>query len=148
MQHKISTKKKKRVAGFTLIELMITVGVIGILAAIAYPSYKDYVTRAKRADGKAALLKAQLAQEKYRANNSNYSSDLSVLGFTAAADTKFYSTDKHYEIAISGTPTATTYAINAAPSDFTDSKCETLGINQDGDKSVTGTDTVANCWGK
>jgi type IV pilus assembly protein PilE len=143
----------KHPAGFTLIELMITVAIIAILAAIAYPSYTDYVTRAKRADGKAALLQVQLSQEKYRANHITYGTTLSQLGFLPPPTTLCISTvpvspDCHYTIAISGTPDSTTYTITATPRDFTDAKCGTLGIDQAGTKSITGTDSVQNCWGK
>ena len=131
----------KRSLGFTLIELMIVVVIIGILASIAYPSYQDYVIRAKRADGKAALLKVQLAQEKYRANNISYGS-LAQLGL---ADT---SPDGYYFIAIPSRGT-TTYTATATPVlPFTDSKCGALVIDQTGKKTVTGSDTDANCWNK
>ena len=145
MQHKFSTKNEKRGAGFTLIELMITVAVVGILAAIAYPSYTEYVTRAKRADGKAALLQAQLAQEKWRANNTSYSNSLSDIGVSTS------SPDGHYTVAVSGTPTATTYTILATPSGFTDSECGVFAANENG-KTTSSTQTttakVQECWGK
>lgn len=128
--------------GFTLIELMIVVAVIGILAAIAYPSYKDYVIRAKRADGKTALLQVQLAQEKYRANHVAYG----TLDQIGASHT---SPDGYYTIAIpvGSTLDGTNYTVTAAPT-FADIKCGTLGINQAGTKTKTGTDSVVNCWRK
>lgn len=144
-------RKIKNMLAFTLIELMITVAIVAILAAIAYPAYTQYVIRAKRADGKNALLQAQLAQEKWRANNTSYSDDLSELGFTAAADSKFYSTDLHYEIAISGTPDATTYKVTANPSDFADTSCGEFAVDQNGKTTSTDQDTiekVKECWGK
>ena len=58
--------------GFTLIELMIVVAVIGILAAIAYPSYQDYIRKARRIDAQSVMLDIQLLQEKYRVNNPSY----------------------------------------------------------------------------
>ncbi len=130
----------KRPFGFTLIELMIVVAIIGILAAIAVPSYSEYVIRSKRADAKAALLQIQLTEEKWRANHTTYG----TLADTGASDT---SPDGHYTIAISGIPTATTYTVTATPK-FTDTKCGVLGINQAGVKTKTGTDSVENCWGK
>ncbi len=64
----IATNKR----GFTLIELMIVVAVVGILAAIAYPSYIDSVRKAHRADGKAALMEAAQKMEIYYARNTSY----------------------------------------------------------------------------
>ena len=127
-------------SGFTLIELMITVAIVGILAAIAYPSYTDYVIRSKRADGKAALLQLQLAQEKWRANHTTYASksDLAVN----------YSPNSYYSVNTFTNVTGTTYTMTVSPNGFTDTKCQNLGINESGVKTESGTDTAENCWAK
>jgi type IV pilus assembly protein PilE len=136
----------KRSSGFTLMELMIVVAIIGILAAIAYPSYTEYVRRSKRADAKAALLQAQIAQEKYRANHVTY-------GTLAQIGTSSPSPDGYYTIAIAGTPDSTTYTVTAAPlSPHTDATCGTFAVNQNGktiSSSVQTTSAKVNeCWGK
>ena len=145
----------KRFSGFTLIELMIVVAIIGILAGIAYPAYTDYVLRANRADGKAGLLNLQLAQEKYRADCSQYADGIHATARTCASGgthnlvSSTSSPNGKYTLAITAdtaTP-ATPYKLTATPT-FTDAKCNVLGINQAGTKTETGTDTVANCWGK
>jgi len=144
----------KRFSGFTLIELMIVVAIIGVLAGIAYPAYTDYVLRANRADGKAGLLNLQLAQEKYRANCPQYADGIHATARTCASGgthnlvSGTSSPNGKYTLAITA-GTATTYTLTATPN-FTDSKCRVLGINQAGTKTVSNdaTDTAANCWGK
>ena len=132
----------KRSSGFTLIELMIVVAIIGILATIAYPSYTEYVTRSKRADGKAALLKVQLAEEKWRANHTTYTTELGNTGLNLGTA----SPDNYYTIAIPSA-NATTYTVTAAPlSPHTDSTCGTFAVNQAG-AYYTGY-ANASCWGK
>ena len=128
--------------GFTLIELMIVIAIIGILATIALPAYSDYIVRAKRSEAKIELLSVQLAQEKWRANNNNYGS-LINLGYS----------DPHivdnYSITVSGV-TASTYQIIASPTGqqlTADTYCGAISIDQSSAKTESGTASSANdCW--
>lgn len=81
----------QKLSGFTLLELMIAVVIIGILASIAYPSYRDSVRQGNRSEAIAELQKLIAAQERYFLNNREYADDLIKLGF--ATDT--LSTDNY-----------------------------------------------------
>ena len=64
--------KQKNNHGFTLIELMIVVAIIGLLASIAYPSYQEYVRRGARAEARAAIMQMAQLQERYFTDRGGY----------------------------------------------------------------------------
>jgi type IV pilus assembly protein PilE len=113
---KIERNKQK---GLTLIELMVVVVIIGILAAVAYPSYQNSVRKARRADGAAALTTVQLAQEKLRSSCRFYAQNLagaaSVCGANEAGSTivaPVASPEGHYTVTLTNA-TATGYTATA-----------------------------------
>lgn len=122
--------------GFTLIELMIVVVIVGILASIAYPSYQRYVLASRRAEAQSDMLKIQLGLEKWRANNNTYSSNLADAGF---ADNNAY-----YDYAITNT-SGSAYTISAAAqgSQAADTGCTSLTLDQGGVKTP-----ATGCWKK
>ncbi|NMG14650.1 Minor pilin, type IV [Aromatoleum bremense] len=126
--------------GFTLIELMIVVAVVGILAAIAYPSYQEFVRKARRADGKEALVRVQIEQEKWRTNNTTYTSNLvDDLGLDDE------SAEKHYTLAISGTSgTGYTVTATAVGAQADDTDCATIVLKEGVAESEKRTPAV--CW--
>jgi type IV pilus assembly protein PilE len=141
---------------FTLIELMITVAIIGILASIAYPSYTDSVQKSRRSDAMGALLGFANAMERRFTETNSYAG---AAGTTATpADTgapRIYPTQspidggtKYYNLTINPA-TATTYTLNAAPINAqSNDKCGTLTLKQTGAKGITGGTgvTATDCW--
>ncbi|MEP7300508.1 MAG: type IV pilin protein [Caldimonas sp.] len=84
-----ASARRKAGRGFTLIETMIAVGIAGVLSSIAYPALEGHVLRARRTDGLVALMQAQLAQERHRANNRSYG-DLTEIGLRSASMSGYY----------------------------------------------------------
>ena len=109
-----------RIRGFTLIELMITVAVVAILAAVAFPSYQDSLRKSRRADGKNALTQAVANMERYYTERNTYATAAMCGGTplicpgTCGGGT-CSSTERNYTIAFASTPTATTFMIEATP---------------------------------
>lgn len=74
-----------RSRGFTLIELMVTVVIVGILAAIAYPAYGSYLVKGDRAAAQAHMMELAQAQAQYLADNRGYASSVAALNMTTPA---------------------------------------------------------------
>ena len=133
---------RKYMRGVSLLELMIVVLIIGILAAIAYPNYREYLVRAKRTEAKAALLQIATNQERFYLQNNTYTQDLTALGFPT---TPVFTTDTgSYNISIGP----------AGPNNFTATaaflkggaeatKCLTFQIDGRGAKTSL---PLADCW--
>ncbi len=71
---------KQKTSGFTLIELMVTVAIVGILAAVALPSYRNSVLKSARSEGKSALLEVATRQEQFYLDNKTYTITMAALG--------------------------------------------------------------------
>jgi type IV pilus assembly protein PilE len=137
--------KKISVNGFTLIELMVTVAIVGILSAIAYPSYQNSVRQSWRSNAASCLVElAQGMERRYTANSSYVGATLPNNGCnTAEMGTR-------YTIGFNGTPTATAFTLQAAPTGSqTGDACGTFTVNQMGQRDVTSPATGFNsgtCW--
>lgn len=145
----VACVSKRRVAGFTLIEVMIAVAIIGILAAIAYPSYQEYIKKSRRTEAQVALLElAQFMERHYTAKGGYLAS-----GRTGASPTLPFTeapkdgSQKSYTLSLSAA-TARTYTLQGVPKNsMAGDKCGTFTVTNTGKKDVTGgTATAAECW--
>ena len=131
-------------SGFTLIELMITVAIVAVIAAIAIPSYDNYVRETRRADAQISLVRVAQKQEQYHSMNSGYATALSDLGLSSESDEGFYS------LALTNTGCSSGYVgcfqitATATGPQSSDSSCATLSLDQSGTRSSTGGAT--DCW--
>ncbi len=135
-------KMYRHMRGVTLLELMIVTVIIGIMASIAYPNYREFVARAKRNEAKAALLQIAQNQERFYLQNNTYTLDMTQLGFPDAAgfitDTESYSVSVTAADANDFTAVATYQKTDAELG-----KCETFNIDGRGGKTSLPND---NCW--
>ena len=130
-------------AGFTLIELMITVAIIGILASIAVPSYRSYILKSRRAEAMAELTKAQTIIERCYGANFTYAGTCSPAASTATPN-------GFYTISSAGSATSYTFTATAAGSQAADTTCTTMSVDQANQKLAFDSAATAqpSCWSR
>ena len=136
--------------GFTLIELVVAILIVGILAAVAVSSYQDYILRAQRADAKSVLYEVVGWMERnYTATGAyNINPAGAAIGAGSSPITQSPRTGTaRYNISFAAAPTATAFVVQAVPVPVTaDAECGTLTLNQQGTQTESGTGSLADCW--
>ena len=132
-----------KATGFSLIELMIVVVIVGILMAISVPSYQSYVLRSHRTDAHSSLLDIAARQERFVAQRNTYTQD--IAGGTGLNMGDANSPEGYYTLTVSTAPCANIancYTIIATPagSQVNDTDCDPISYNS------AGTKTPADCW--
>jgi len=146
-----------RVKGFTLIELLVAVVIVGVLAAVALPSFVDSIRKSRRADAFTAIAAIQQAQERWRGNNAAYTSSLTAL------NTSSQSASAYYTLAVSDA-SASNYVVTAnavdGKSQAQDGSCKVLAVQVLGGNLKYGSGALApivwtaaepdtgRCWAK
>jgi type IV pilus assembly protein PilE len=142
IQRRVS--QSSRASGFTLIELMITVAVVAILAAIAFPSYAMFMKKSRRGDAEATLMDIAQREQQYLLDARTYAPTVAALNTTIPADVSAY-----YTIQICQT-TAPCAAPGGAPPTFAIIATPIAGTQQAGDFTLTldntGLKTPASVW--
>jgi type IV pilus assembly protein PilE len=136
----LNLPQMKRMRGITLMELMIVVAIVGILAAIAYPNYREFAARAKRTEAKALLLEIAANQERFYLNANRYGTVVE-LGYASPLKTPSGS----YTVTIPANDASgytATAAYNFTGSEF--DRCSSFTIDGRGAKTSVG--SIGNCW--
>lgn len=140
--------------GFTLIELIIVLLVIGILSTIAYPGYRQYMAKARRSDGQAALLNLATRMERYYSEQNTYQTATIGTGNATDVLSSSASAEGWYTLSIP-TKSASAYTLQATPvgaQGTSDVSCQSLTLNNLGAKGIANgpsgapTSTATKCW--
>lgn len=136
--------------GFTLVELLITVTIVAILAAIALPSYSNYVTKTRRVAGEGCMSEYSNYMERFYTTNLRYDQDTAgnATALPALDCASTQRTGKDYSYTLANLATST-YTITATPTGAQlsrDTKCGTLTLNQTGARTKSGTGALSDCW--
>ncbi len=137
-----------RSSGFSLVELMIVVVVIALLAAIAIPSYSNYMLKSRRVDGVSFLTEVAGEQIRFSSEYNRFATTMAELGYGDAATAN--SDEGFYTVSIATSNGDQSYVLTATPvaggPQANDTECAVLTLNSSSQKTVSGTATPADCW--
>jgi type IV pilus assembly protein PilE len=147
--------------GFTLVELVVTMLIAAILAAIAIPAYSNYVRKAHRTDAKSTLLDLASLEERFFSTNNTYSSTWSDLGYGTVVGS-ITSPAGYYTIAVptivaavaptattAGTPASFSFTATSTGNQTADTTCTTFTVSSGGARTAmnsSSVDTTSSCW--
>lgn len=136
---------QQRQTGFTLIELVIAVAIVGILASFAVNSYQSSVMKSRRTDAKVMLTTLAQKQERYYTQHMAFATSLDdLVGSSSLESDKGY-----YDITLSGTATTFTLTASAKGNQANDVACAALSISHTGVEAAVNTsaaDSTDICW--
>lgn len=151
------TVRKGQNCGFTLMDVLIAVAIVGILAAIAFPSYTQSIVKTKRRAAQVCLASFATHMERYYTTNLRYDQTVAGVAMNTTAlralnlecaSTRNTGADYTYGFG-TNSPTASTYNIVATPTGkqaTRDVDCGSLSVDQSGARDVTGAGGVSKCW--
>ncbi len=139
MRRRATDAMEHKSRGFTLVEVLIVVVILGILAAIAYPSYSEQVRKSRRSDGKVVLVETAQRLERCYTEFNSYNHASCTVTFPLE------SVEKYYDVT-APILTASTYSLTATPKGVHhDADCTTLTLDHRNQRGATGNDPTV-CW--
>ena len=145
-----------REAGFTLIELMVTIVIGAILISIAVPAYQSQIRKSRRTDAKNALLDLATREERFSSLNNAYTKDSASLGYGAGGfpqpvGSNYYNIGTTFNITAALPGVAANFSVTATPigPQVKDTQCQVFSIDSTGMQHATdsgGNDTTTTCW--
>lgn len=123
--------------GFTLIELMITVAIVAILAAIAYPTYQDHLRKSRRAEAQAFMMAVAARQQQFMVDTRAFAATVDAVGIPVPSNVS-----TGYTVSMPA-PGTSTFTLTLTPTAIQSAeKCGTLSIDQNGTKTAA----TSGCW--
>ena len=145
-------------SGVSAIELVVVLAIVGILASLSLPAYRDHVLRANRGEARSALLNLATAEEKFYLQCNEYTSALDAAAATACSpgNLRFPASSErgYYTVAVTAADangwTATATAVSTLPQ-YRDARCRTFQLDSTGTKTARNSGNSANdseCWSR